>query len=162
MNYHTILLYGFWGLLFAGAMFCMTQIAIADWRRRIIPDAFLWPLMLAGMIAAAFLRTWPIDAAAAAVGGAFGYALAAMVGFGFDYKIRKKNPDAAAPIGLGDIKLIATGGIWLGTTGLAVALIIACATGGIWSIRTKQRYIPFAPFFAIGGILSLLGLLILL
>lgn len=96
------------------------------------------------------------------MGAAFGYALAALVGFAFDYAMRKKNPDVVAPIGMGDIKLIATGGIWLGPTGLAWALVAACVLGAGWGYWKKQKYIPFAPFFVIGGILSFLGIAFLL
>ncbi|MDE5615541.1 MAG: A24 family peptidase [Alphaproteobacteria bacterium] len=161
MNYYTIIYYGFFGILLAGAMWCMYQICIADWRRRIIPDAFLFPLLIAGLITATFFP-WPHNIQAAVMGAAFGYGLAALVGFVFDYVIRKKNPDAIAPIGMGDIKLIATGGIWLAPNGLAWALVIACILGVIWGRWKKEKYIPFAPFFIIGGILSFLGIVFLL
>lgn len=161
MNYYTIGYYGFFAILLAGAIWCMYQISAADWRRRIIPDAFLFPLLIAGLIITAFFP-WTHDIRNAVMGAAFGYTLAATVGFAFDYFIRKKNPDAMAPIGMGDIKLIATGGIWLGTTGLAWALVMACLIGGLWGYKKKQKYIPFAPFFIIGGILSFLGIVFLL
>lgn len=152
----------FFVILIAVAAWCAWQIAVADWRRRIIPDAYLWPMMLVGMILATFAPWWPIGPRSAVVGGAFGYAMSAIVGFIFDWRIRKKNPDADTPIGLGDIKLIATGGIWMGVTGLAAALVMACIFGGAWGIRKKQKYIPFAPFFLAGGILALIGTAFLL
>ncbi len=161
MNYYAILYYGFFGLLFAGALWCMYQIAVADWRRRIIPDAFLFPLLIAGLITTAFFP-WTHNIHSAVIGAAFGYALAALVGFAFDYYLRRKNPDVTPPIGMGDIKLIATGGIWLASRGLAWALVIACVLGAIWGWRKKQTYIPFAPFFIIGGILSFIGMTFLL
>ena len=162
MNYHTFLFYGIWVILLGGALFCAVQISVTDWRRRIIPDAFLWPLMLVGLLLAAYNPTYPVAPRDAALGGAFGYALASILGFVFDSKIRRHNLEATAPIGMGDIKLIATGGIWLGLSGLAIALIIAGVTGAAWGWRTHQKYIPFAPFFIAGGILSLIGLLFLL
>ena len=88
--------------------------------------------------------------------------VAALVGFAFDYYIRRKNPDATTPIGMGDIKLIFTGGIWLGPDGLAWALVLACAGGAIWGRAKNRNNIPFAPFFIIGGILSFLVNLFLL
>ena len=69
----------------------------------------------------------------ATAGAAFGYGLAAIVGFIFDWVRRRKNPDADTPIGMGDIKLIATGGLWLGAQGLGLALIFACIGGAIWA-----------------------------
>ncbi len=109
--------------------------AMADWRRRIIPDAYLFPFMIIGLIITAFSPWWPHGIKIAIIGGAFGYALAALVGFAFDYYIRRKNPDATTPIGMGDIKLIFTGGIWLGPDGLAWALVLACAILGQWRHR---------------------------
>lgn len=161
MNYYAILYYGFFGVLLALSLWCMYQISLADLRRRIIPDAFLFPVLISGLILVAFFP-WSHDIRTAILGAAFGYTLAATVGFIFDYVMHKKNPDALAPIGMGDIKLIATGGIWLGISGLSWALIIACLLGALWGYRKKQKYIPFAPFFIIGGILSFFGFWFLL
>ncbi len=154
--------YIFFIALLITAIWCAWNISVADLRRRIIPDVYLWPLMLIGLIFATWSPVWHIGPRLAVVGAAFGYAMAAIIGFIYDTRMRKKNPDAIAPIGMGDIKLIATGGIWLGLTGLSVALIIACISGGIWARYKKQKYIPFAPFFIIGGILALIGLWFLL
>ena len=152
----------FFGLLLVAAAWCAWQIAVADWRRRIIPDAYLWPLMLIGLVMAAWNPWWITNARMSVVGAVFGYALAAIIGFIFDWRIRRKNPDATAPIGLGDIKLIATGGIWLEVTGLAAALVISCILGLVWGKYKNQKYIPFAPFFLLGGILALLAMWFLL
>ncbi len=84
------------------------------------------------------------------------------MGLIFDWKIKSKNKNAISPIGMGDVKLISIGGMWLGATGLSVALIIACIGGMIWSKKNKQRYIPFAPFFLIGAILALISISFLL
>lgn len=153
MNFYTFLHYLFFGCIFIGAAYCMYKISITDWRRRIIPDAYLFPLMISGLIVTAFFP-WTHNVHSAIIGGAFGYTLAATIGFIFDGFIRHKKPDATPPIGMGDIKLIFTGGIWLGPTGLAWALALACIGGAIWGRRTHQHYIPFAPFFVVGGILS--------
>lgn len=162
MNYYSVIYYGFFGILFAGALWCMYQISLADWRRRIIPDAFLFPLLISGLIVTTFFQSWPHDIRGAVIGAAFGYALAVMVGFVFDYALRRKKTDSIPPIGMGDIKLIATGGIWLGLSGLAWALVVACILGAGWGYKKKQKYIPFAPFFVIGGILSFIGMVFLL
>ncbi len=151
----------FFILLLVAAIACAGLISVADFRRRIIPDAYLFPLMLIGLILITFFG-FPIDMRDAVIGATFGYAMSAIVGFAFDYFIRRKNPNATTPIGLGDIKLIGVGGLWLGTNGLALALIIACITGAIWARAKNQKYIPFAPFFLLGGILSLITDLFLL
>lgn len=151
----------FFIILLAVALWCAYQISVADLRRRIIPDAYLWPLFLIGLL---ITNWWPwiIGPRMAATSAVFGYALAAGIGFIFDVIRRRTNPDAETPIGLGDIKLIATGGLWLGVQGLGLALIVACITGGAWARVQHQRYIPFAPFFVVGAILSLITMAFLL
>lgn len=153
--------YIFFAILMLAAAACAWQIAVTDWRRRIIPDAYLFPLLLIGMLVVSFFP-WVCSVSAAAVGAAFGYAMAAVIGFAFDWRMRRRNPASDIPIGMGDIKLISVGGLWLGTTGLAAALVIACISGAIWARRRNQKYVPFAPFFVGGGILSLIGMLFLL
>ena len=151
----------FFILLLASALWCAIQISITDFRCRIIPDAYLFPLMLLGLVLIAFFG-YPIGTQDAVIGASFGYGLSAIVGFIFDYIIRTKQPDAIAPIGMGDIKLIGIGGLWLGATGLAFALVIACISGGIWGRIRGEKYIPFAPFFLLGAILSLTAMTFLL
>lgn len=153
----------FFIVLLAVAAICAWRICVADWRRRIIPDAYLFPLLLIGLIITHFFP-WPTPPADGVIAAIFGYALAACVGFIFDVRQRHQNKSnvAPAPIGMGDIKLMAAGGIWLGTVGLAVALIVACVAGIVWGLRRKQKYIPFAPFFIIGGILSLITMVFLI
>lgn len=146
----------FFTVLLVWASICAIMISVSDFRRRIIPDAYLFPLMLSGLLLIAFFD-WPISIPDAAIGATFGYIMSALVGFLFDWQIRKKNPDAITPIGMGDIKLIGIGGLWLGANGLGVALIIACVSGMIWSLIKHQKYIPFGPFFIIGGILALIA-----
>lgn len=149
----------FFNIFFVGllvwATICAILISVADFRRRIIPDAYLFPLMLIALLLIAFYD-WPISLTDAAIGATFGYLVSAFIGFIFDWRIRKKNPDAIAPIGLGDIKLIGIGGLWLGASGLGIALVLACAGGIVWARIKKQKYIPFGPFFIIGAILSLI------
>lgn len=156
----------FWQIFFivllALALWCAWRISVADLRRRIIPDAYLWPLLLIGALIVTWSPFWPIGPYTATVGAAFGYALAAIVGFVFDWIRRRKNPDADTPIGMGDIKLIATGGIWMGPQGLGLALVLACIGGAIWSFARGKRYIPFAPFFIGGAILSLIAMAFLI
>ena len=151
----------FFIILLAVALWCAWKISVADLRRRIIPDAYLWPLFLIGLL---ITNWWPwiIGPRMAATSAVFGYALAAGVGFIFDVIRRRTDPNAETPIGLGDIKLIAPGGLWLGIQGLGLALIVACITGGAWARAKHQRYIPFAPFFVVGAILSLITMAFLL
>lgn len=151
-----MIFYLFLALLFVGAIACVVAISIADFRRRIIPDAYLVPLFLIGLLVINIAPVWICSPKAAAIGAFTGYALGAGVGYVFDLIRRNRNPDADTPIGMGDIKLLATGGIWLGPNGLAIALVLSCIFGGIWSKLKNQRFIPFAPFFMAGAILALI------
>lgn len=141
--------YIFFIILLALAAFLSVKISIADFHRRIIPDAYLFPLMLIGLILISFY-SFPINIQTATIGATFGYIMAVITGLAFE---KIKNSDQS-PIGMGDIKLMGVGGLWLGTNGLAIALIIACIMGIIWSRQNKQKFIPFAPFFLFGGFLS--------
>jgi leader peptidase (prepilin peptidase)/N-methyltransferase len=150
--------YIFFSVVLIGAFFCAWRIGTTDFKRRIIPDVYLFPFLFAGLITATFF-TWPITIADSVVGGAMGYCLGLIIGFVFE-RIRKH--EKYPPIGMGDIKLLGAGGIWLGTVGLSIAMGFACILAYLWNIRRKQKYIPFAPFFLIGGFLSFITILFLL
>ena len=143
------------------ALYLGYKISKTDLQRRIIPDAYLFPLLIIGVIITTFFP-WPIPINLGAVGMAFGYMLSAIIGVIFDKILAKRNPGSDSPIGMGDIKLISVGGLWCGPTGLAIALVLACIFGATWAYRKKQKFIPFAPFFIIGGILSLVMIAFLL
>ena len=111
----------FW-LLLALAIYLCVKIATADMRRRIIPDAYLFPLMIIGAIMTTFFP-WPHDIGAGVIGMTFGYIMAAVIGLIFDWFMTRRNPAAETPIGMGDIKLIAVGGLWCGPAGLGIAFL---------------------------------------
>jgi len=139
-------------LVLIGAIFCAVRMATADFKRRIIPDVYLFPFLFAGLITTTFFP-WSVTISDSVIGGAMGYCLGLIVGFIFDkIKPNQKYP----PIGMGDIKLLGAGGIWFGTMGLSLAMIISCVLAYIWNWKRKEKYIPFAPFFLISGFLSLL------
>jgi len=169
-------------ILYAAALFCAIMLSIADFRHRIIPDAFLFPMMLIGLFLVAF-RPFGFVGLPWVSGGVMESVLAALIGYAMGvvinaiFKIIKKNKEQGTgnkklsssnlkpqtlnladdyePIGFGDVKLLATGGIWLGVTGLSVALVSACVFGLIWGMRRKQRFVPFAPFFFMGAVIAI-------
>lgn len=157
-----MIFYLFLSVLFVAAMACAIAISVADFRRRIIPDAYLMPLFLIGLLVVNIVPGWVCGPRTSAIGAFAGYALGAGVGYIFDYVRRRHNPDADTPIGMGDIKLLATGGLWMGPTGLAIALVLSCLFGGIWARARHQQFIPFAPFFIAGAILALIAEIFLL
>lgn len=156
MNFYIFLI-----ILLGAALYCAVRISVIDLQRRIIPDVYLFPLMLIGILLGVFFPS-VLDIKAGAIGATFGYVLAATMGVVFDWGLRKSGRKADTPIGMGDIKLIGVGGLWLGIYGLAMALVVACLTGGLWAHVQRQKYIPFAPFFVFGGFLSfIIGLFLL-
>ena len=153
--------YIFFIILLLFSILLSIRISIYDYRHRIIPDAYLFPLLLIGLILLGFYN-FPFDIITGIIGATFGYITSATLGFIFDRALQRRDKNSDTPIGMGDIKLISVGGLWLGTTGLAVALIISGITGAIWARRKKQKFIPFAPFFIFGGFLSFIINLFLL
>ncbi|MBO4745898.1 MAG: prepilin peptidase [Alphaproteobacteria bacterium] len=158
-------LYTFWAffaLLIITAIYLGWKIAKTDMRRRIIPDAYLFPLLIIGAILVTFFPSWPVNTGAAVIGMAFGYIMSAVVGLVFDRILQRRDPKSESPIGMGDIKLISVGGLWCGPTGLAIALVLACIFGAAWGFRKKEKFIPFAPFFVVAVFLSLITITFLI
>jgi leader peptidase (prepilin peptidase)/N-methyltransferase len=67
-------------------------------------------------------------------------------------------------LGLGDAKLAALLGAWLGLTGLGVAVVLAVFAGAIFGVLGRlsgrlgrQQPLPFGPFLAAGGLAVWLG-----
>ena len=124
-------------------------VTISDLRTRLIPD-----LALIASLAVALpvcLLSDPADVPGRLLAGAAagGFLLAAAL-------IR---PDG---MGLGDVKLAAVLGVYLGE-GVAVAILVAFAAGSIaglvllarHGLSARSRTIPFAPFLAIGALVAL-------
>ena len=115
-----------------------------------LPDLLTIPLLLAGLAASALLRLddLPMRILAAMVG------FAALYAAGEVYRRLRDRPG----IGLGDAKLLAASGAWLGLGGLPSVVLIACAGGllGALILAAMGRpvglatRIPFGPFLAFG------------
>ena len=121
-----------------------------DFREMRLPDFLTLPLIAAGLLWAGFVTHELMDGL---IGASVGYALI----WGLNaYWRRFKGQDG---IGLGDAKLLAAAGAWLGWMGLPLVLLVASSAGlviaGIGSItaRRKQAFsgvIVFGPFLALG------------
>jgi leader peptidase (prepilin peptidase) / N-methyltransferase len=133
----------------------LLALALIDLRSWFLPDALTLPLLAAGLLLAAWgefggLRRLPtgVTPAGSLAGAAAGYL--ALAGIGYAYR-RWRGREG---LGLGDAKLLAAAGAWLGAASLpwvvllaAVAgLALAAARGGDLRAETP---VPFGPSLAL-------------
>jgi leader peptidase (prepilin peptidase)/N-methyltransferase len=136
------------GLVFVTVL---TAITLTDLERRIIPNKIL----LVGAILAVAIATvadpgsLPERAVAAAAAGGLLFAAALAYPRG---------------MGLGDVKLAATMGLFLGRN-VGPAILVALLAGALVGLAmiaregaaARKRAIPFGPFLALGGVVGLLA-----
>lgn len=148
-----LVLWGDGGEVVLGLVFVTTLLAVTltDLERRVIPNKILLVAAVLGAVLAAVTDPGSMPeriAAAAAAGGLlFLVALAYPRG-----------------MGLGDVKLVATMGIFLGRN-VAPAIVVALLTGSLVGLAmiardgaaARKRAIPFGPFLALGGVVGLLA-----
>jgi len=135
------------GLVFVSALVAVT---LTDLERRIIPNRVLLVATVLGVAIAAVTDPGSLPervAAAAAAGGVLFLAALAYPG----------------GMGLGDVKLAAVMGIFLGVE-VIPALLIALLAGSLVGLAliaregaaARKKAIPFGPFLALGGVVALL------
>jgi leader peptidase (prepilin peptidase)/N-methyltransferase len=124
----------------------LLAIAVVDFRTYRIPDWLSLPLLAAGLAwtAVAEPDRWP----AHAIGAAAGYAVLALFGELY-FRLRGREG-----LGLGDAKLFAAGGAWLGWQALPAVLAAAAVAGLVFALATRRRdrhaQIAFGPWLALG------------
>lgn len=125
-------------------------VANSDLDMRIVPNKVIVPALVLGVPAQALAYpdqwlTWT---------------LSALIAFGVMFAVALAYP---AGMGMGDVKLAAVLGLYLGRA-VAPAMLIAFAVGTIVGIVVmmakgvqagRKTGIPFAPFMALGGVISL-------
>ena len=136
-------------LLDAWLVLLLAVVTLSDLRTRLIPDrALLGSIAVAiAICAAGDAGSLPLRLLAGA--GAGGFLLAASL----------VRPDG---MGLGDVKLGGVLGVYLGASVLE-ALLVAFAAGSILGLaliarhgwRARSRTIPFAPFLALGALVTI-------
>jgi len=114
-----------------------------------LPDAGTLPLIALGLATPAVVDaapwTWH------AIGAVAGYVV--LWGIAWSYR-RLRGADG---LGLGDAKLAAAGGAWVGLAGLPTVLLVAslaalALVAAVSTLRRKERLriVPFGPFLSIG------------
>jgi leader peptidase (prepilin peptidase) / N-methyltransferase len=127
----------------------LVAITLTDLEFRLIPNAVVLTGALAGL---AILALSDVSALA-------GHVLAGVIAGGILFVIALAYPRG---MGMGDVKLVAMMGLYLGRA-VAPALLVAFAAGagvGLLMIArqgadARKRTIPFGPFLALGGIVGL-------
>lgn len=122
-----------------------------DLRSRRIPNWLVLPFMLAGLVVPAWLLGWHgFSQSVEGFGlGALVYGILSWVG----------------GTGLGDVKLVAAIGAWIGPQQLAFAMFLTVMAAGLIALGSalygnfhgdtwKSRKIPYAPAIAIGTLIS--------
>lgn len=136
------------GLVFVSVLVTVT---VTDLERRIIPNKVLLVAAVLGIAIAAVGDPGSLPARLAAAAGAGGLLLAAALAY----------PQG---MGLGDVKLAAVMGLFLGRN-VAPALLVALLAGSIVGLilivrrgaAARKDAIPFGPFLALGGVIGLLA-----
>ena len=123
----------------------LARLSYIDIRTFRLPDAYTLPLIVAGLV----LNTvWsgaiPFEHVAAASAG---YLIFALIGSAFFWW---RGIDG---LGLGDAKLLAAAGAWIGLRGLPVVVLVAAIGGIVAALLTasdRNTRIAFGPWLALG------------
>ena len=135
----------------------LLYLAYIDWRTFRLPNAITLPLVFLGIAfnSASDLRL--TNPSSALIGAILGYT--SLWVLNAVYRLLRKHNG----IGMGDAKLLAALGAWLGWANLPSILFIASIAGiigGIAWLKLGRHHIqqafPFGPFLAIAGIIELL------
>ena len=139
------------GELALGLVFCtlLMTITLTDLDRRVIPNA-----VLAVGTVAALAIVGVSDPASLPE-----RAIAAVAGGGLLFLVVLAHPRG---MGMGDVKLVAVMGLYLGAA-VAPALLIGFAAGALVGVamiarqgaEARKRAVPFGPFLALGGLIGL-------
>lgn len=139
-------------LVLASALLGWTLLALAviDHRHEVLPDALTLPLIPAGL-----LLLWLIDPAKLwdhAIGAICGFLAFAAIGWAYE-RLRAREG-----LGLGDAKLLAAAGAWLGwqalpsvvLIGAITALAVTLARTALGARLAGSTRIAFGPYLALG------------
>ena len=140
----------------------LVTLFIIDIRHFLLPNIYVFPLGLCGVLFH-FLTDFTLLSPTDMIGGA-------IVGGGFLYLVRAAGTYyyKQEAMGLGDVKLLISGGLWLGPSGVLFAIIAGAGAGIIHGIliaayvsiknkipfNIKRLIIPAGPGFIIGLVLT--------
>lgn len=135
----------------------LIYLAYIDWRTFRLPNTITLPMIVLGVAFNVISEIRFTNLSSALLGACLGFASLWILNTG--YRLLKSRNG----IGMGDAKLLAALGAWLGWSALPSILLIASLTGlvgGIiwlkWRKFQLQQAFPFGPFLVIAGIIELL------
>ena len=143
----------------AWCAFCTALVALTfiDWDTTLLPDDITLPLVWLGLIAAALRWNTEVTLVNAVWGAVAGYLSLWSVYWLFKLVTGKEG------MGYGDFKLFAALGAWFGWQALIPIILLSSVIGAIVGISMKFNsslreggYVPFGPFFAGAGFVSLI------
>ena len=135
----------------------LLYLSYIDLRSFSLPDIVTLPLILTGIVFNLLSPVGFADTSSAVIGAVLGYGSLWLLNH--LYRLTKKQDG----IGMGDAKLLAALGAWLGWAALPSMLLIASISGLIggliylrWRQKSTHHAFPFGPFLAFAGIIELL------
>jgi len=135
----------------------LIYLAWVDWRTFLLPNRITYPLIILGLITNTFTPYAFCESYLAFLGVLVGYLILYMTNQIYRYF---RGQDG---LGMGDAKLLASLGAWLGLEPLPAILSVAALLGilgGILWLRYKKlpstNAFPFGPYLAIAGIMEIL------
>lgn len=142
----------------AGALvltWALIALALIDLDHQLLPDSITLPFLWLGLVLSLF--TVFVDSHASIIGAAAGYVALWAVYHAFRIVTGKEG------MGHGDFKLLAMLGAWMGWSALPVVIVLSSVVGaavgvGLILLRghERSRPLPFGPFLAAAGWISLL------
>ena len=139
-------------LLFVASLIVLFSI---DVRHKILPNAITVPGIAVGLVSAWFL---PPGWSAALIGAAGGAALLWGIAYAY-YRVREEEG-----LGMGDVKMLAMIGAFLGWKLMLLTIVLASLSGSIVGLaivlikRGSMKYaLPFGTFLAVGALVALLA-----
>lgn len=145
----------------AAALFCALMIALAgiDIEHFLLPDRITLPGIVAG-IALQPLVGWTGSGWSGVAWAAFGAAAGGgmlLAAYGLWWLVRREEG-----LGLGDVKMLAMIGAFLGWRGVLVSVLIGAGTGAVFGLGLialgrggMRSKLPFGAFLALGGLVAL-------
>lgn len=135
-------------------LWSMVALAFIDIDTQLLPDSITLPLLWAGLLIN--LGATFVDLQSAVIGAVFGYLSLWTVYWLFKLTTGKEG------MGFGDFKLLAAIGAWLGWQALPLTILLSSLVGAVvggalivLARRGRNVPIPFGPYLAIAGVISL-------